>query len=90
LVVKEARLPERTAEQVQNEIETARDALADAVDQLATRTNPKRLADEAKTSAIRKAQSPVGLAAIGGVGAVVVLLVVLRRQSSKSWGAPRQ
>ena len=33
--------PERTAEQ-------ARDALASAVDQLAARTNPKRLADDAK------------------------------------------
>ena len=43
-------MPERTAEQVQHEIETARDSLAAAVDQLAARTNPKRLADEAKQS----------------------------------------
>ena len=69
-------MPERTAEQVQHEIESARDALAVAVDQLATRTNPKRLADEAKQSLIEKAQTPAGMAVLGGVGAVVALLVV--------------
>jgi hypothetical protein len=71
-------VPERTAEQVQHDIEQARDALAVAVDQLATRANPKRLADEAKQSMLEKAKSPAGKAVIGGVGALVVLLVVLR------------
>jgi hypothetical protein len=78
-------VPERTADQVQQEIENARDALAGAVDQLATRANPKRLADEAKQSAITKAQSPVGKAVIGGVGAVVLLLIARRvRKARKS------
>jgi hypothetical protein len=34
--------------------------LASAVDQLATRTNPKRLADDAKQSLLAKAQTPAG------------------------------
>jgi hypothetical protein len=71
-------VPERTAEQVQHEIETARDSLATAVDQLAARTNPKRLAGEAKQGLIEKATSPAGKAVLGGLGAVIVLLVVRR------------
>ncbi len=71
-------VPERTAEQVQQEIESARDALAAAVDQLTTRTNPKRLASEAKQSLIDQAKSPAGKAVLGGLGAVVLLLVIRR------------
>jgi hypothetical protein len=76
-------VPERTAEQVQTEIETARDALAVAVDQLATRANPKRLADEAKQTLLQRAQSPAGKAVLGGVGVVVLLLVVRRVRRGK-------
>jgi hypothetical protein len=71
-------VPERTAQEVQLEIEQARDALAAAVDELAVRTSPKRLANEAKTSALQKAQSPAGKAVLGGIGVLVVLLVVRR------------
>jgi Protein of unknown function (DUF3618) len=76
--LKEAAVPERTAEQIQHEIEQARDALASAVDQLATRTNPKRLADDAKQSLLAKAQTPAGKAVIGGVVVVVGLLAFRR------------
>jgi hypothetical protein len=76
-------VPDRTAEQVQHEIEQARDALAVTVDQLTTRTNPKRLANEAKQTAVEKAKSPAGMAAIGGAGAVVILLVVLRIRNGR-------
>ncbi len=76
-------MPERTAEEVQREIETARDALAVAVDQLAVKTSPKRIANEAKASLLEKAQSPAGKAVIGGVGVVVVLLIVRRIRGGK-------
>lgn len=69
-------MPERTPEQVQCEIEQARDALAVAVDGLTTRTNPKRLADNAKQDLIARAQSPAGKAVIVGVGVLFVLVVV--------------
>lgn len=69
-------MPERTPEEIQREIEGARDALADAVDQLTYRADPKRIAKDTKQRLIAKAQSPQGKAVIGGVGALVVLLVV--------------
>lgn len=76
-------MAQRTAEEIQREIEQARASLAVAVDQLAERTNPKRLANEAKQSLLAKAQTPAGKAVIGGAGALVVLLVIrrIRRRS---------
>ena len=71
-------MPERTAEQVQGEIEQARDALAAAVDQLAVRTSPKRLVSDTKQSLRAQAQTPAGKAVIGGAAALVLVLVVLR------------
>jgi hypothetical protein len=82
----EVRVPERTAEQVQREIEGARDALAIAVDQLATRANPKRIAADAKQSLIEKAQSPTGKKVLAGAGAVVVLLVLRRIRRARRSG----
>jgi hypothetical protein len=72
---------QRSADVVQAEIEHARDALAVAVDQLATRTSPKRLAGQAKQTMIEKAKTPAGKAVIGGVGAVLALLVIRRIRS---------
>ena len=69
-------MPERTPEDVQREIEQARDALADAVDQLTYRTNPKRLANNAKQTVLERAQSPAGKAVIGGVGVLFALIVI--------------
>lgn len=76
-------MAQRTAEEIQREIEQARASLAVAVDQLAERTNHKRLANEAKQSLLAKAQTPAGKAVIGGAGALVVLLVIrrIRRRS---------
>jgi hypothetical protein len=76
-------VPERTAEQVQHEIEKARDELAVTIDQLATRANPKRIADEAKQTALQKVQTPAGKAILGGVGLLVVLLVVRRVRKAR-------
>lgn len=69
---------ERTADEIQRDIEQARASLADAVDQLAVRTNPRRLADDVKRSLKQKAQSPQGQAVIAGAGLLVVVLVVRR------------
>jgi hypothetical protein len=68
----------RSAEDIQRDIEQARATLASAVDQLAERTNPKRLADEAKQTLVEKARTPQGMAVIGGAGLLVVFLVVKR------------
>jgi hypothetical protein len=69
---------ERSADEIQRDIENARTSLAVAVDQLAFRTNPKRLVDNAKQALKDKAQTPQGKAVIGGAGVLVVILVIRR------------
>ena len=69
---------DRSADEIQRDIEQARASLASSVDQLAYRTNPKRVADNAKNTVIAKAQTPQGMAVIGGVSVLVVFLVVRR------------
>ena len=76
---------ERNAEQIQREIEQSRAALASAVDQLAYRTDPKRIADQTKRRLLDKAQTTQGRIVIGAAGALVLLLVVRRiRKGGKS------
>jgi proteasome assembly chaperone (PAC2) family protein len=67
---------ERTADEIQRDIEQARASLAVAVDQLAYRTNPKRLADNAKQSLVEKAQTPQGRAVIGAAGLLVAIVII--------------
>jgi hypothetical protein len=69
---------ERTAEQIQKDIEQARVSLASAVDQLAERTSPKRVADRVRRSVQEKAQTTQGRIVIA-VGGTLIALVVLRR-----------
>jgi hypothetical protein len=69
---------ERSADEIQRDIEQARASLATAVDQLAYRTNPKRVADNAKNTLIEKARTPQGMAVLGGAAALVAFLVVRR------------
>ena len=69
---------ERSADDIQADIEKSRAALAEAVDQLAERTSPRRIADEVKQNLREKANSPKGRIAIGISGGLVVLLVVRR------------
>jgi hypothetical protein len=69
---------ERGADDIERDIEQARVTLANAVDQIAYRTSPKRLSEQAKHALKEKAQSPQGKAVIGGAGVVVVLLVIRR------------
>ena len=69
---------ERSADEIQREIEQARASLAVAVDQLAVKTSPKRLADDVKSRLVEKARSPQGQAVIGATGVVLVILIVRR------------
>lgn len=69
---------ERSADEIQRDIENARVSLATAIDQLAFRTNPKRLTDNVKHAVIVKIQSPQGKAVIGVTGAVVGILIIRR------------
>ena len=69
---------ERSADQIQRDIEDARESLAAAVDQFAYRTSPKRAAENAKQALKDKAQTPQGKAVIAGAGALLVILVIRR------------
>lgn len=69
---------ERSAEEIQRDIENARTSLAVSVDQLVLRTSPKRIADDAKQWLKDKAQTPQGKAVIGGTGVLVAILVIRR------------
>ena len=71
-------MADRTADQIQADIEHARVELAAAVDQLAYRTNPKRVTENLKASLREKAQTPQGQAVIAGAG-LLVLVVIVRR-----------
>jgi hypothetical protein len=69
---------ERSADEIQRDIEAARVSLAGAVDEIAYRTNPKRVGDSVKKTLREKAATPQGQAIIAGTGLVVVVLVVRR------------
>jgi hypothetical protein len=69
---------ERSADDIQREIEQARTGLADAVDKLAYRTSPKRIADDAKQTLRQKANTTQGRIVIGVTGGLVALLLVRR------------
>jgi hypothetical protein len=67
---------EGDADQIQREIEQARASLAGAVDQLAYRTNPKRVVEHTTTSLKQKAQTPEGKAVLGGVGVLLAIMII--------------
>lgn len=66
----------RDPETIQREIEQARDALADTLDQLGERANPQRLADTARSRVEHQLADPRVKYALIGAGALVGLLVL--------------
>jgi hypothetical protein len=75
---------QRTAADIQREIEQARDQLAVSLDQLAERTSPKRLANQTKENLVAQATSPKGKKIIAGTAAAVVALIVISRLRNRS------
>ena len=71
-------MTERSADDIQRDIEQARAGLAQAVDQLAYRTNPKRVSEQVKQSLRERAMTTQGRIVIGVTGSVIVLLIVKR------------
>ena len=69
---------ERSADEIQRDIEQSRVALAAAVDQLAYRGSPKRVVEQVKRTVKDRAQSPVGRVVIAAAGGVVLVLVIRR------------
>lgn len=71
-------MADRSADDIQRDIEAARAALAHTVDELTYRTNPKRVLDNLKQTLREKAQTPQGQAVLAGTGVLVLVLVVRR------------
>jgi hypothetical protein len=69
---------ERSADDIQRDIEEARAGLARTVDQLAERTSPHRLADQAKDRVRAGINSTPGRIVIAVTGGLVVVLVIKR------------
>lgn len=66
----------RDPENIQQEIEKTRDALAASLDALTDRANPKRLVDTGKAQVQAKLADPKIKYALIGVGAVLALAVL--------------
>jgi osmotically-inducible protein OsmY len=69
---------ERNTQDIQRDIERSRAELAAAVDQIAYRTNPKRVVEQVKQSLKERANSPQGRVVIGVTGGVTLVLIGLR------------
>ena len=73
--------PERSADEIQAEIERARASLAQTVDQISYRTSPKRLANTMLARLKERAKTPQGQAVIAGASALVLIIVIRRVRS---------
>ncbi|MFQ1000673.1 DUF3618 domain-containing protein [Modestobacter sp. SSW1-42] len=76
----------RSPEQIQQEIDAARESLGSTLDELAFRTNPTRLKAQGKAKAQAFLASPTGIAVESALGLVVTLVVttkVVRRVRSR-------
>lgn len=69
---------DRSADDIQRDIERARAQLATSVDELAYRTNPKRVRENIKQTLLEKARTPQGQAVIGGAVLIVGIVIVRR------------
>jgi hypothetical protein len=65
----------RSPEQIQFEIDAARESLAATLDELSYRGNPKRLTAQGKAAALAFLQTPPGMALVGAVGLAVAVVV---------------
>lgn len=69
-------MADRDPDAIKQDIDRARDQLASTVDLLAERTNPRRLADDAKAKAVRLVKTPAVTISLVGVGALTLVLVI--------------
>ncbi|MBV7281875.1 MULTISPECIES: DUF3618 domain-containing protein [Corynebacterium] len=67
----------RNIEDIQRDIERTRKNLANTLDELAERSQPKNIVNDAKKEATNKLQDPKVQKILAGVGAVVVGAVVV-------------
>jgi hypothetical protein len=69
---------DRDPDVIKQEIDAARDQLASTVDSLAVRANPRRIADDIKSSVVAFVKKPAVTVSLAGLGVVTVVLVIRR------------
>jgi hypothetical protein len=74
----EGTVADRDPDTIKQEIDQAREQLAATVDSLATRANPRRLAEDVKVQVITFVKKPVVAVSLVSIGALTVVLVVRR------------
>ncbi|WP_048759047.1 DUF3618 domain-containing protein [Corynebacterium vitaeruminis] len=76
----------RSIDDIQRDIERNRNQLARTLDELTVRTNPKNVADDAKTRVLDALNEPKVQAALGVVAALVVggIAMGIRRNRNRS------
>lgn len=66
----------RDTDAIEKDIQQAREALADALDELSERANPQRLSEQGKEMAVQKWADPRVKYAVYAAGALVGLLIL--------------
>lgn len=66
----------RDPDAIERDIEQARDALADTLNQISARAHPKRAVDYGKSAARERLKDPRVRYALVGVGALATVIVV--------------
>lgn len=77
----------RSIDDIQRDIERTRKQLASTLDQIADRSKPKHLIEDAKVQATEKVQDPQVQKILAGVGAAVagiIILSVVRSRKKRS------
>jgi len=69
---------ERDPDTIKKDIDQAREQLASTVDLLASRANPRQLADQAKARAVAIVTQPAVMASLAGVGGLILILAIRR------------
>lgn len=68
----------KDTERIEHEIEVARNQLAQTLDELSLRANPKRIADNAKATVVAKVNEPKVKYSLIGAGVLFVLLLLVK------------
>lgn len=68
----------RDTDAIEREIEAARTQLANTLDELSVRANPKRIASTAKDDVVAKLKDPKVKYSLIGAGAAIALFVLVR------------
>jgi len=69
---------DRDPDKIKQDIDVAREQLAQTVDALAERANPARIADDVKTGVVQFVKKPAVAMTLAALGTIVVVLTIRR------------